>query len=116
MAVSLTCCTAGPQARRRLLPGWKVQEYAVNTTDLNAAVVDAIREFGASYEGPCELARIQAHQDGRTFTVNLNDTRRSRASGDLFWFDVDTTLHATPSAVTDYVREQIVPYFAARSI
>jgi hypothetical protein len=88
----------------------------MNTTNLNTAVVNAIREFGGLYEGPCELARIQAHQDGKTFTVNLNDTRRSRASGDLFWFDVDTTLHTTPSAVTEYVKEQIRIYFAARPI
>lgn len=77
---------------------------------VNNAVIDAVRQFGLPYEGPCELAEIR--QSGEIYTANFNDTRRSDTSGPLFSIDIDTTEHSTPDAVRDYVAARITRYFA----
>ena len=83
----------------------------MNRIDVKNAALAATREFGAPYGGPCELAgEISEHPGARLFTVNLNDTRKSQATGPVFWFDVSVDEHQTPEAVRDYARLRIRQY------
>ena len=61
MAVSLTCCTAGPPGLRRLLTGGKVQELLVQRARLSADAVEW-----------STLERRQAPEEIESCVVRLN--------------------------------------------